>query len=137
MNKIIYNSRVLPRIEECIAIPYEVIGGRRGKSSQNITLNKKLVCYIGNQITLLTAVTSSNATNYYDQILNSVNSMTNKYFGVKLEYLLVLVATMQSIKMLLRTSYRVSERFYTGSQDIPFQGDVQGNGAALSIWLII
>ena len=30
LNKIVFNGRVIPRIETAKTIPYEVIGGRRG-----------------------------------------------------------------------------------------------------------
>ena len=43
MNKIICNSRVLLRLEECKVIPYELIECRRGKYSQRDSLNKNLV----------------------------------------------------------------------------------------------
>jgi hypothetical protein len=33
LNKIIYSSRVLPKLEDNRVIPYEVISGRRGQSS--------------------------------------------------------------------------------------------------------
>ena len=63
--------------------------------------------------------------------------MKNQHFGVQLEYLIVLFATMQLIKMFLRTSYGVSERFCTGSQESPFQGAAQGSGDTPPIWLIL
>ena len=47
MNKIICNSKVFSRVDLCTSISYEVIGGRRGHSSQHVSLNKKLVCDIG------------------------------------------------------------------------------------------
>ena len=76
-------------------------------------------------------------TNCYDRIAHQVASIKNQHFGEKVEYLLVLFATTHSIKMFLRKSYGVSERFFTGSQHRPFQGSVQGNGAAPTIWLIM
>ena len=39
--------------------------------------------------------------------------------------------------MFLQTLYRVSTSAYSGSSLIPFQGVVQGNRAALVLWLII
>ena len=80
-------------------------------------------------------VISVDAKNSYDLIENLVTSMKNQHFGVRLKYLLVLFATTQSINIFLRTRCRVSEIFYTGSQDRPFQGATQGNGSTPPIWL--
>ena len=43
LNKIVFNGRVLPRLEMKKKIPYEIVGRRRGQSSLHVTLNKKLV----------------------------------------------------------------------------------------------
>jgi len=43
LNKIIFNGRVLPQLEMKKEIPYEIIGRRRGQSSLDVALNKKLV----------------------------------------------------------------------------------------------
>ena len=113
MNKITCNSRLLLRLEEFRVILYEVIRGKREKSSEHVSLNKKLVCDIGNQNRRPSVVTYGDATNFYDRIAYMFASMTNQHFGVQLKCLLVLFATAQSIKMLLRVSYGFSERFCT------------------------
>ena len=136
-NKIICNPRVLSRFESCRAIPYEVIGCRRGKYSQHIALNKKLVCDIGNKTTRPIVVISADTTNFYDRIVHLVASITNQQFGVQLEYLFILFSAARSIKIFLRKIYKVSQIFYTGSKDMPFQGAVQGNGATPPIWIIL
>ena len=41
------------------------------------------------------------------------------------------------MKMFLRTLFGISQHFYSGSDEQPFQGMVQGNGAAPPVWLII
>ena len=43
LNKIIYNSRVIPELEKREEILFEVIRGRRGQSSLHVALNKKLI----------------------------------------------------------------------------------------------
>ena len=66
LNKIIFNNRVLPKLEQDKAVLTEVIGRRRGKSSMHITLNKKIVADISNQIKKPTIVISADTTNYYN-----------------------------------------------------------------------
>jgi len=51
--------------------------------------------------------------------------------------MLLLFCTIQTLKMFLRTSYRISLSYYTRSTLQPFQEGVQGNGAAPPILLII
>ena len=48
LNKLIYNTRVLPKLENSYSIPYEIIGGRREQLSHHVVLNKKLVYDIAN-----------------------------------------------------------------------------------------
>ena len=48
INKILFNSYILPQLESNKAIPYKVIGGRRSQSSYYIALKKKLVSDISN-----------------------------------------------------------------------------------------
>ena len=62
MIKIIYNSRMLPSLETCREISYEVIKGRKVNYSQRAALNKKLVTNIGNQTRRPTVVMSTDAT---------------------------------------------------------------------------
>ena len=136
LNKIIYNRRVLPKLEANRAILYEVIGGRRGQSSQHAALNKNLACDISNQAKRPTVVKPEDATNFYDRMSHPIARMKYQHFGVQVEYLLVLFSTMQSIKIFLRTSFGVSTKF-TGTKDKPFQGAIQGNGSDLTICLIL
>ena len=75
--------------------------------------------------------------NCYNRIVHLFASLSNQHFRVQLEYLLVLFMIIQSIKMFLRTSYRVLKLYYTSSKNKLFQGAIQGNGAAPLMWLII
>ena len=48
LNKIVFNTKLIPSLERTNSIPYEIIGGRRGQSSIHVALNKKLVSDIVN-----------------------------------------------------------------------------------------
>ena len=50
LNKLVFNSRLMPSLEDKKAILYEIIGERRGYSVVNIVLNKKLVLDMVNQV---------------------------------------------------------------------------------------
>ena len=93
LNKIVFNGRVIPRIETAKTIPYEVISRRRGQSSLHVALNKKLVYNIGNQQKKLIVVVSADATNCYNRIAHPILSIAYQHFGLQLEYLLTLFRT--------------------------------------------
>ena len=63
VNKITFNTRVMPQLESLKLIPAKVIGGWHGQSSLHVALNKKLLSNISNQQKLLLATISTNATN--------------------------------------------------------------------------
>ena len=106
------------------AIPHKIIGRRRGHLAIYIVSNKKLVLDITNKEKRPTIVISVDITNCYDWIVYPRVSLTCQHFGLSLEYLLLLFGIMKSLKMFLRTSYRVSSKFYTGTKELPFQGGV-------------
>ena len=48
LNKIIFNSRVLPTLEKQQEIPYEIISGRKRQLLIHVALNKKLIADCSN-----------------------------------------------------------------------------------------
>ena len=63
LNKIIFNRRVILKLEEKRVIPCKIIEGRRGKLLQHIALNKKLVCNISNYSKKTVVVILADASN--------------------------------------------------------------------------
>ena len=80
---------------------------------------------------------SADATKCYDRTVHSISSMSCQHFSLQIEYILTLFSAMETIKMLVCTSFGVSTQFYTGSKSLPFQGGMQGNEAASPLWLIL
>ena len=70
INKIIFNTRLIPTLEAKDMIPREIIGGRRGISAIYIALNKKLLVDIVNQNKLLSIITSANVSNYFGRVVH-------------------------------------------------------------------
>ena len=137
MHKIIFNNRLIPRIEADNAIPLEVIGGRRSQAATHLALDKKLIADIANVRKLPMATICADATNCYDRVAHPFASLCAQYFGLELTYLTVLFQAIQSMKMFLRTSHGISTNYYSDTIGQPFQGVVQGSGAAPALWLII
>ena len=63
MHEIIFNNRLIPKIEADNVIPMEVIGGRRSQAAAHLALNKKLIADIANVRKLPTATICADATN--------------------------------------------------------------------------
>ena len=120
LNKIVFNNRILPTLESYNSITYKVIRERRAQSSIHIALNKKLVYDISNQMKKPSVVVSTDAANCYDRIAHPIASQAYQHFEVQLEYLVVLFSTIQTIKMYLRTSFRISADYYIASSLVPF-----------------
>ena len=75
MNKIIFNTRIIPDLEENGIIPREIIGGQRKLSAIQVALNKKLIVDISNQSKLPSITVSTNASNYFDRVAHPITGM--------------------------------------------------------------
>ena len=82
LNKIIYNSIVIPSLERQGEIPFKIIGRRRGQLSMHIALNKKLISDCSNKSKIPMLVVSANASNCYNHIAHPYVSMSNQYYGL-------------------------------------------------------
>ena len=120
MHKIIFNNRLMPRIEADNAIPMEVIGGRRSQAATHLALNKKLIADIANVWKRPTATICADATNCYDRVAHPFASLCAQYFGLELTYLTILFRAIQSMKMFLRTSHGISTTYYSDAIGQPF-----------------
>jgi len=137
LHKIIFNGRILPALEKEGLIPQEIMGGRRSQSTTHVALNKKLIADIANQVKAPSIVISADATNCYDRVAHPFASLTAQHFGVQTCYIVLLLKAIQRMNMHLQTSFGTSKTSYSGTSAEPFQGAVQGNGAAPVLWLII
>ena len=75
VHKIIFNGRIMLRLEEANIIPNKIIGGRRIQIVTYLALNKKLILDIANTWKLPTTVIYVDATNYYDRVAHSFASL--------------------------------------------------------------
>ena len=137
VHKIRFNGRFMPRLEEENLIPREIIEGRRTQAATHLVLNKNVVSQIANVKKLPTETTCADATHYHDRVAHPFASLCAQCFELDAECLLVLLKTMQTMKMHLRTAFGMSDRFYSREEGKPFQGELQGNGDAPPLWLII
>ena len=107
------------------------------QAATHLVLNKKLIADIANARKHPMITIYTDATNYYDRVAHLFASLCTQYFGLETSYLAVLFRAMQSMKMFLRTSCGISQTSYSEEEGRPFQGVVQGSGAAPALWLIM
>lgn len=73
----------------------------------------------------------------FDRMAHPVSSLSSQRLGVHPLVAKTMINTLCYMKHYIRTAYGDSDDFYTGSQDKPLQGGVQGNGAAAPIFIAI
>ena len=75
MDKIIFNSSLIPSIEAANAIPIEVIGDRRSQVATYLALDKKLIADIANMRKFPIITIYADATNCYDRVAHPFASL--------------------------------------------------------------
>ena len=119
-HKIVFNNRLIPKLEEVDAIPVEIIGGRRAQAATHLALSKKLIADIANVRKAPTITVCADATNCYDRVAHLFASLCAQYFGLEITYLTILFQAIQSMKMFLRTSHGISTTYYSDAIGQPF-----------------
>lgn len=97
-------------------------------------------CTLGKRIDsnyFSTATICTDATNCYDRVAHSFASLHAQCFGLEIACLTILFQAIQSMKMFLQTSHGILTTYYSDTIGQPFEGVVQGSGAAPELWLII
>ena len=79
---------------------------------------------------------SVDASNCFDRVAHPTVGMACQHFGLPLDGVVNFFDTIQNMKMHLMIAYGLSINFFSG-QDLPFQGLMQGNGAASLGFLLI
>ena len=92
---------------------------------------------MSNQVKSLSVFISADAINCYDLVTHPFISLTTPYFGVHINYILVLLKAIQNMTMHLQTTFGVSASSYSGSVLTPFQEAVKGNRIAPFLWIMI
>ena len=72
INKIVFNTRLIPKLEANDIIPREIIKGRRGMSAIQVVLNKKLLVGIVNQNKLLSIIMSTDISDYFNRVTHLI-----------------------------------------------------------------
>jgi len=77
-----FKRYLLLSLEEQWKILIEIIRGRRGQSAYYITLSKKLILDIGNQLKKLIITISVDTTNYFNRMAYPFVALTCRHFSL-------------------------------------------------------
>ena len=122
--KILFNTRLMPTLEKHSMIPDAIIGARREKSAIHSGLYRQFLLDIANMRCKPSAIISADATNCFDRISHPFASLACQHFGLHMNYIIILLMTIQQMQMHVRTSFGISKGYYEGTKSKPFQGAI-------------
>ena len=73
----------------------------------------------------------------FDRMAHPISSLSTQRLGVPSTVVETMITTLCQMKHYIRTAYGDSDDWYSGTDDEPLQGGVQGNGAAAPIFIAI
>ena len=112
----------------------EQYGSRKGKISIDQAVHKTLTNDIIRQHRMSAMICSNNAKSCYDRIVHSIAAMAYKHLGIEAPPVECMLENIFHIQI----SYGLSTITLSNKNTlIPFQGILQGNGAAPTTWVII
>ena len=116
----------------------EQYGSRKGKSAIEHALNKRLSYDLIRQRRRPGALCSNDAKSCYDRIIHSIVSLAFQRLGLPKAPVQCMLKCIQHMKHYIRTSFGDSEEYFSSEhRAVPFQGILQGNGAAPTIWVLV
>ena len=138
-----FNNKKLGReslmhAEQNNLIAKEQYGSRRGKRAIEHALNKRLLYDIIRQNRRPGALCSNGAKSCYNRVLHSITMLAFRRLGFPVPPVECMLRSIQQMKHYIRTTFGNSHTYFSSnSTAIPFQGILQGNGAAPTIWVLI
>ena len=119
-------------------IAREQYGSRKGHSSIDHAVNKRLSYDLMRAFRHPGALCSNDAKSCYDRILHSITAISMRRLGMPEPPIECMLKCIQKMAHYIRTTHGDSEKPYTSNHTlIPFQGVLQGNGASPSIWVAV
>jgi hypothetical protein len=124
--------------EENNMIAKEQYGSRKGHSSIDHAVNKRLTFDLLRLYRSPGALCSNDAKSCYDRIIHTIAALSMRRLGIPIPPIECMLTSIQKMEHHIRTTHGDSEIKYTSKYtQIPFQGVLQGNGAAPSIWVAV
>ena len=136
-NKLLLGKRMVQAAEKLNFIPQDNFGSRNNKSAPEVCVCRLLFFDIVRLSKLNAALGSYDAQTCYDRVVHSLTSMIAQSVGVPIPNIVCMFLALQGMNFYLRTAFGDSTRSYGCTSNKPYQGLVQGNGAAPALWLLV
>ena len=133
-NKI--GKEVIQQTEQLQLIPEEQSGSRKGRRPVLTALNKVLVTGISQQTRLFLTINNNDDQACYDCTVLWIASLALQRIGLSAEAAFSMTNTLQSTTYDITTAFGIYINKYFPIIP-PHQGSGQGNGAGLTIWVMI
>jgi hypothetical protein len=135
------NNKLLGRSVMCHAETYaQMLAGQYGSKKKRraieAALNKVLTQDIWRQKRQSGALCSNDAKSCYNRVVHSFAILCVLRLGCPMGPLISMFVTLQKMNHFIRTPYGVSSTTFT-SENFPFQGLGQGNGAGPTVWAVV
>lgn len=119
-------------------IAKEQYGSRKGHCSIDHAVNKRLTFDLLRLCRAPGALCSNDAKSCYDRILHAIAALSMKRLGIPTPPIECMLKCIQQMEHYIRTTHGDSDSYYSSKYTrVPFQGVLQGNGAAPSIWVAV
>jgi hypothetical protein len=136
-NKVL-GKTTLEHAEKNNLLPKEQYGSRKGHNSIDHAVHKRLTYDIMRQSRRPGALCSNDAKSCFDRVVHSIAMLAYRRLGIPSPPVQCMLETIQNMKHHIRTNFGDSVFTMTSSGTlIPYQGILQGNGAAPATWVII
>ena len=137
-NNKLLGRRTIQHAEELEAIAPEQYGSRKHKSAITQALHKRVTYDIIRQTKTPGALCSNDAKSCYDRVLHSIVGLAYRRLGIPHPPVQCMLESIQNMKHFIKTGYGISTIAASKRNTlIPYQGILQGNGAAPTTWVII
>ena len=136
-NKVLGRSTMY-HAEKYKLLPEEQYGSRPNKYAIDHALHKRLTYDILRQMKQSGALCSNDTKSCYNRVVHSIACMAYRQLGILAPPVISILTTIQKMKHNIRTNYGDSTFYMDNYHALrPFQGILQGNGAAHTTWVVI
>ena len=137
-NNKLLGKTTLAHAEENNLLAREQYGSRKGKSAIEHVVNKRIMYDLLRQYRKPGALCSNDAIGCFDRMVHSVVMLAYKRLGVPEPAVHCMLESIRNMKHYIRTGFGLSTmKISSEGHLIPYQGALQGNGAAPTSWVII
>ena len=135
-NNLFFGKRLTSSMETTNFLPPDTFARKR-QTASDVAVCKALLFDIIRHRKCNAIIGSYDANNCYDRVVHSLTSLMAQALGCEAGPLMCMFGAIQGMCFFLRTAFGDSTTNYRSSTDLPYQGLIQGNGAAPSLWLMV